>query len=97
MQGSRYLPWLRYIEWLTTGLTGHDSLVFLFSGHGSQVPDRTGEEWDGLCETVLPLDHARAGAVSDKELSELGQRREAARAKEWPMAVAPPTRLLHNG
>ena len=59
----------RAIEWLTTGLTGHDSLVFLFSGHGSQVPDRTGEEWDGLCETVLPLDHARAGAVSDKELS----------------------------
>ena len=60
---------LRAIEWLTSGLVACDSLVFLFSGHGSQVPDRTGEEWDGRCETLCPLDHRAAGMISDKELS----------------------------
>ena len=33
-----------------------DSLVFQFSGHGSQVRDYSGDEVDGLNETLLPCD-----------------------------------------
>uniref|UniRef100_A0A7S2YVB8 Peptidase C14 caspase domain-containing protein n=1 Tax=Chloropicon laureae TaxID=464258 RepID=A0A7S2YVB8_9CHLO len=61
----------RAIEWLMTGLQSGDSIVFMYSGHGDQVRDRTGEEIDGLCETLLPLDHTRAGPIVDKELYQL--------------------------
>ena len=33
-----------------------DSLLFQFSGHGSQVPDYSGDETDGLNETLCPCD-----------------------------------------
>ena len=61
----------RAIEWLMTGLQSGDSIVFMYSGHGDQVRDRTVEEIDGLCETILPLDHTRAGPIVDKELYQL--------------------------
>ena len=61
----------RAIEWLMRGLQSGDQVVFMYSGHGDQVRDRTGEEIDGLCETILPLDHARAGPIVDKELHQL--------------------------
>ncbi|QDZ18747.1 type I metacaspase [Chloropicon primus] len=59
---------LRAIEWLVSGSSPGDSLVFMYSGHGDQVRDNTGEELDGMCETILPLDHQRAGPIVDKEL-----------------------------
>jgi hypothetical protein len=37
---------LRQWEWLTSGATPGDVLVFHFSGHGSYVPDESGEELD---------------------------------------------------
>ena len=36
-----------------------DSVVFYFSGHGSQAPDHEGDEPDGLDETLVPYDSGR--------------------------------------
>jgi len=58
----------RAMEWLMTGVRAGDSLVFMYSGHGGQVRDFTGEEVDGMCETILPLDHSTAGPILDKDL-----------------------------
>ena len=58
----------RAMTWLLNGVQSGDSLVFMYSGHGSQVRDYSGEEIDGKCETILPLDHERQGEISDKEL-----------------------------
>lgn len=36
-----------------------DIVVFHYSGHGSQVPDRDGDEPDGLDDTIVPCDSGR--------------------------------------
>lgn len=33
-----------------------DTLVFLYSGHGSNLKDRNKDEWDGFDELIVPLD-----------------------------------------
>jgi hypothetical protein len=48
-----------------------DSLVFHFSGHGSQQRDTSGEEADGLNETICPADFRAAGEIVDDELNRL--------------------------
>ena len=55
-------------NWLVSGSSYGDSLVFMFSGHGGQKRDRTGRERDGKCETIIPLDHEYAGEILDSEL-----------------------------
>ena len=50
-------------DWLTGGLQNGDSLVFVYSGHGGQARARGGDEWDGMNETLLPLDFQRAGQI----------------------------------
>lgn len=40
-------------------------LLVHYSGHGSQRRDRSGEEADGRDETWVPVDHARAGEITD--------------------------------
>ena len=53
-------------------VAGDQALVF-FSGHGSQMTDREGDEGDGLDETLVPFDSGRAEAenrdISDDELN----------------------------
>ncbi|OPZ90375.1 MAG: Caspase domain protein [Firmicutes bacterium ADurb.Bin419] len=44
-----------------------DILVFYFSGHGSRVPDRNGDEEDGIDEAIVAYD----GNIIDDELHEI--------------------------
>jgi hypothetical protein len=45
------------LHWLLDGARAGDVLVFHYSGHGSQVPDRDGDEHDdGLDEIICPYD-----------------------------------------
>uniref|UniRef100_A0A0G4HVU4 C2 domain-containing protein n=1 Tax=Chromera velia CCMP2878 TaxID=1169474 RepID=A0A0G4HVU4_9ALVE len=57
------------IRWLTDGAQPGDVLFFHFSGHGAQQEDPTGQEEDGLNETILPVDFQRAGMITDDELN----------------------------
>lgn len=45
-----------HVQALLAGVQPGDSLVFHFSGHGMQVPDRTGDEDDGMNEALAPCD-----------------------------------------
>lgn len=44
------------LEWLLDGARAGDSLLLHYSGHGTQVPDRIGDEVDGLDECIVPYD-----------------------------------------
>lgn len=56
------------LKWLVADSRPGDTLWFSFSGHGSQVKDRDGDESDGFDETILPVDYKRAGQIIDDEL-----------------------------
>ena len=56
-------------QWLLTDMRPGDSLVFHFSGHGSQKKDYAGDEEDGLDETILPTDYKTAGQIVDNDLN----------------------------
>ena len=47
---------LERLEWLVADAREGDDLVFHFSGHGSQVADRDGDELDQLDEIICPYD-----------------------------------------
>jgi len=44
------------LKWLIDGIVKGDSIVFYYSGHGSQVPDINGDEIDGKDEIICPHD-----------------------------------------
>jgi len=56
------------LNWLVHNVVPGDVLFFHFSGHGAQVPDKTGHEADGFNETILPVDYKRSGEIIDDEL-----------------------------
>lgn len=66
-----YLPTraniLRACQWLLQGVAKGDVLFFHYSGHGAQVPDRSGLEADGYNETILPMDY-KSGQITDDAL-----------------------------
>jgi metacaspase-1 len=58
------------LSWLTDGAAPGDSLVFHYSGHGSQVPDTHGDEIsDGLDEILCPYDLDWDHPLTDDELA----------------------------
>ena len=59
------------MQWLMTGLHPGDSLVFHYSGHGSQQRDFLGVEIDGLNETLCPMDFRYAGEIVDDDLNRI--------------------------
>lgn len=59
---------LNAFNWLIGGAKSGDSLFFQFSGHGSQVKDTSGDEEDGLDETILPIDWKTGGQIIDDEI-----------------------------
>lgn len=71
-RGGQYQPTkvniMKALSWLMQDVRKGDVLFFHFSGHGGQVPDKTGHEADGWNETVIPADHDRAGQITDDVL-----------------------------
>ncbi|XP_073016893.1 metacaspase-1-like [Primulina eburnea] len=55
--------------WLVQGCQPGDSLVFHYSGHGSQMRNYTGDEVDGFDETLCPLDFETYGMIVDDEIN----------------------------
>lgn len=51
-----------------------DVAVFTFSGHGAQVPDRDGDEDDGLDEAICPSDACPGPLITDDELASVFRR-----------------------
>lgn len=64
----------RLKNWLVKGAKAGDFLVFHFSGHGSQIRDRNGDEEleDGLDELICPYDMNWDGTfITDDTLNEI--------------------------
>lgn len=49
-------------------LESGDVLFISYSGHGSWIPDRDGDEEDGRDECLCPCDYSTAGMITDDEL-----------------------------
>ncbi|XP_007038210.2 PREDICTED: metacaspase-1 isoform X1 [Theobroma cacao] len=56
-------------NWLVQGCQPGDSLVFHYSGHGSQQRNYTGDEVDGYDETLCPTDFESQGMIVDDEIN----------------------------
>jgi len=48
-----------------------DEVWIHYSGHGSQIPDKTFSEQDGLDEILVPVDYQTAGFIKDNELLDI--------------------------
>jgi hypothetical protein len=59
-------------EWVPSVAKAGDLVVFFYSGHGSQVFDRSGDEADGLDETICPTDVMRNSSRMDITDDSLG-------------------------
>ena len=58
------------LAWLAAGASPGDSLVFHYSGHGSQVPDRNGDETTDLLDEILcPYDLDWDHPLTDDDLA----------------------------
>ncbi|KAK3447415.1 hypothetical protein EUGRSUZ_A02943 [Eucalyptus grandis] len=57
------------MQWLVQGCRPGDSLVFHYSGHGSQQRNYTGDEVDGFDETLCPSDFRTQGMIVDDEIN----------------------------
>ncbi|KAF8044380.1 hypothetical protein BT93_A2390 [Corymbia citriodora subsp. variegata] len=69
------------LHWLVQGCRAGDSLVFHFSGHGSQQRNYTGDEVDGFDETLCPSDFRTQGMIVDDEINAIIVRPLPHRAK----------------
>ena len=62
---------------LIDGSAKGDTLVITYSGHGTWVPDMSGDEPDGRDEALCPYDLASKGALLDDDIHALFSRRPA--------------------
>lgn len=58
------------IKWLVSNTVAGDTLVFHYSGHGSNVKDKNKDESDKQDESIIPLDFETAGEIIDDWLFE---------------------------
>ncbi|KAI7729627.1 hypothetical protein M8C21_003921 [Ambrosia artemisiifolia] len=58
------------LRWLVKDNQPGDSLVFYFSGHGSQILDFFDDELDGYDETICPVDFKTEGMITDNEIND---------------------------
>jgi len=56
------------LAWLVEGAQASDVLVFHYSGHGSQVDDDSGDEWECRDEILVPYDHDWDNPLRDDDL-----------------------------
>ena len=56
---------------LVAGMVAGDEAVFHYSGHGTLIRDRNGDEASGYDSCLCPLDYAGAGVVTDDEIRTL--------------------------
>lgn len=56
-------------------LKAGDRFVFTFSGHGTWIPDRDGDEIDGRDEALCCYDYASGGLLVDDEMFEMFKNR----------------------
>ena len=56
---------------LVAGMVAGDEAVFHFSGHGTLVRDRNGDEVTGLDSCLCALDYAGGGVIADDEIRAL--------------------------
>ena len=54
-------------QWLTQGVGKDDKVVFLYSGHGTRIPDDNGDEEDGCDEALYAYD----GVIRDDDIAKL--------------------------
>ncbi len=59
------------IQTTIAGAKAGDLVVFVYSGHGSFVPDDDGDEPDGTDECLCPYDISSKGPITDDELFDL--------------------------
>lgn len=59
---------LKELDWLVADAKPGDRLWFHYSGHGSQVRDRSGDEADGKDECLCPVDYEDNGFILDDDL-----------------------------
>lgn len=59
------------MAWLVAGCRAGDSLLFHYSGHGSQQRNLNGDEVDGYDETLCPLDFQTKGMIVDDEINDM--------------------------
>lgn len=59
------------MHWLVKDCRSGDSLVFHFSGHGSQQLDTNNDEVDGFDETLCPLDYETNGMIVDDDINDI--------------------------
>jgi len=69
-QGATGTEIRKQIAALVESADSGDTVIVQFSGHGSFVPDRNGDEPDGTDECICPTDTNR-GYIADDELFEL--------------------------
>jgi metacaspase-1 len=65
------------IEGLIQGAAKGDTLVITYSGHGTWVPDSSGDEPDGRDEALCPYDIGSAGPLLDDQIRQLFAARPA--------------------
>ena len=53
------------IKWLLSDVQPGDTLLFYYSGHGTNVADKTGDESDRQDEALCPLDFEQTGFMLD--------------------------------
>lgn len=64
---------LEALEWAVSGLESKDTLTICMSGHGTQIPDTFGDEYDGLTEAFCAYDtvyDGTKGLVTDDEFKQ---------------------------
>jgi hypothetical protein len=54
-----------HMSQFTKNTVSGDTLFLHYSGHGSSIRDRTGDEADSKDEVLVPLDYSTAGVITD--------------------------------